>query len=643
MTHRRQRARALHQQEQQLAIERTQRMSESAKPPFDLSAQIRSLLDRCESGEVSAWWRLNVVLSAQSDGRLDGGELEPDLTLLPAWETCDSDIQRRLVRAARRYVMEQDPVAEGWLVPTKLRFWMGQRIGIHRPAFAGYRALMLLQRHDPEALSNLSEQVWRRWAPILVTFPSVPNEEVQETHDALMRSAYYYATDEIIASFVAQCRLQNRERGELHGLDRVTACWDERFSDAVLVAISRVRFRDSALQSLLTALVDHASPTVRAAADRMIRNRGRGKNSHSQAIIAAGVLLTRADDAGWPIVWPTLRRDGTFAREVFLSLQRFPTRGMSIGARLSDEQVADLFIYVATLFPFSEDPSELNGFVTADQYLAQWRNSLVSQLPQRRTPGAVEALRRVAEAFPDYFWLRLQLQEAEDLHRYNSWRPVSVETMFRLAADKSRRLVENGQQLLDVLIESLERLDQELQGETPTAPLLWNEPTIKGGKIFTPKDEGALSDYVKAHLERDLRGRGIIANREVEVRKGRGSSGEVTDVHVDAVVRRQRGEQYDPITAIIEVKGCWHRDVLRAMETQLTLRYLRDNQCRHGLYLVGWYMCSQWDGGDHRKGDTPRLTIEQARELFAEQAAEVSRRPDLGVQVRSFVLDVALR
>jgi hypothetical protein len=98
---------------------------------------------------------------------------------------------------------------------------------------------------------------------------------------------------------------------------------------------------------------------------------------------------------------------------------------------------------------------------------------------------------------------------------------------------------------------------------------------------------------------KDLEGRGVVFNREVEICRNRGASlGELTDIHVDALARSPGGEEYDVVSAIIEVKGCWHSELVTAMETQLTGRYLEDNPLRHGLYLVGWFSCDQWDGRD---------------------------------------------
>ncbi len=55
---------------------------------------------------------------------------------------------------------------------------------------------------------------------------------------------------------------------------------------------------------------------------------------------------------------------------------------------------------------------------------------------------------------------------------------------------------------------------------------------------FRPFDENPFSDYVKRFLDRDLKLRGIIANREVELRRSDGGNqGERIDIHVDAILK----------------------------------------------------------------------------------------------------------
>ena len=76
------------------------------------------------------------------------------------------------------------------------------------------------------------------------------------------------------------------------------------------------------------------------------------------------------------------------------------------------------------------------------------------------------------------------------------------------------------------------------------------------------------------------------------------------------------------------------------MKTQLVNRYLKDNQCQHGLYLIGWFNCNQWDDNDYRKKQTPKLSIDEAQKKFDAQANELSQQ---GMLIKAFVLNTALR
>lgn len=192
---------------------------------------------------------------------------------------------------------------------------------------------------------------------------------------------------------------------------------------------------------------------------------------------------------------------------------------------------------------------------------------------------------------------------------------------------------------MEVLLESLDRLEEKLQGETPMAPALWDQTD----KSYKPKNEDWFSDYVQQHLQEGLRERGVVLNREVVIRKGEGKGrGERTDVHVDAIVPGSTPEAYETASMIVEAKGCWNPELDTAMEGQLIGRYLKDNpQCSHGLYLVGWYNCDQWDDQDYRKKRSPNLSIDEARERFEEQAKMPSIEE--GVTVATKIIDTSLR
>ena len=143
---------------------------------------------------------------------------------------------------------------------------------------------------------------------------------------------------------------------------------------------------------------------------------------------------------------------------------------------------------------------------------------------------------------------------------------------------------------------------------------------------------------MKLHLESDIGGRGVIVNREVEVRRQPGSNlGDRTDIHVDAIAPSPRPEQFDRVTVIVEVKGCWNRELDSAMGKQLRDKYMRESSCEHGLYLVAWFNCDKWDPEDTRA--RPGMTVDEALIHFSRQAESTSSG---GIIIGAYVLDVHL-
>jgi len=240
------------------------------------------------------------------------------------------------------------------------------------------------------------------------------------------------------------------------------------------------------------------------------------------------------------------------------------------------------------------------------------------------------------------------LLEAQTLTRRRTWLPYSPANLLEVISESRVRLVQNAEQLLEVVIESLRRLEATFRDETPAWRDVWDRLPLtpsdtttstrrrrRRAFTFRPIDENEFSDYVKRHLQAHLGSRGIIANREVVIR-----SDERIDIRIDAVVRHTREEIDERLSLIIEVKGSWNPELMTAMQTQLVDRYLKDNHCQHGLYLVGWFNCNAWDSEDDRKRHTPHITIEEAQRVFDSQAAELSRHH---VNVKAMLLNAAIR
>jgi hypothetical protein len=206
-----------------------------------------------------------------------------------------------------------------------------------------------------------------------------------------------------------------------------------------------------------------------------------------------------------------------------------------------------------------------------------------------------------------------------------------------MGTDRNKRFVESSEQLLGAIVESLQRLQAELHGELAAVGDLWNND----GNEWWPKQEEDVSDYIVRFLRRDLVDRGIVLNREVQIRRGRRGEmpGQDTDIHVDAVPPENMQEShYGPVSVVVEVKGTWNDGLITDMEIQLRDRYLRNSGCRTGLYVAAHFKANSWRATDTRRAKSNRWNMDEICARLAEQAIALSG----SVVIRSFVLDASL-
>jgi len=592
--------------------------------------RIAVLLDRFESGDVSAWWRLNLAMTLEPDSEYYPDDFELDLRELPGWKAAADPTRARVVAAAKQYIIAADPETPTWL-GTKL--W-------HRPAVAGYRALKLLLAEAPASVESIPPNLWQKWAPTVLAYFPLMESEADGLDLELLKRAYSSSPESVAEALIKLIDKENKEGNYIFITRRVQCCWDERLAAALAAKVRDQNLNPTGMNCLLSDLLDHGVAEARAYAKSLIPVPSPTEGDERlRAVLAAATLLTHTEDAAWGSVWPAVVKDGQFGRDVFSRIASEHHDGGILAQRLSEDQLGELYVWLARQYPHAEDP-RFDGphAVGPREMLGDFRDGILAYLQSRGTNKACEALQRVAEELPELEGLSWTLAKARAITRQRTWVPPKPEDIIKLAGDSETRLVQSGDQLLEVLIESLERLEAKLQGETPAAQFLWDK--ISHG-VYRPKDENSFSDYVKLHLEEDLRQRGIVANREVQIRRGTGgASGESTDIHVDAVSPDGPGGAYDKVSVIIEAKGCWHPELETAMRTQLVERYLKDNQCQHGLYVVGWFNCPQWDPEDSRHKQAPKHDIAEARRRFEAQAVELSQG---AVRVKASVIDTALR
>lgn len=563
---------------------------------------------------------------------LTSGHIDRDTDLRESrgWLAAGPQDRLRIVDAAEQYLLRANSPTSAPL--DTLLTWSRADEG---PSIAA----ILLLHERPSALSALPEDVFLRRAPQILTRFIGFFEAPAEHKDAVAEVLNTRAPNECRATLLAIIDHPDAT----NNIYSLVALWENRLDDSLAHDVfERVRVAPAAGSSFTTLLGWLLRKNYEAAmhfVDALLQ-----QPADARCMPCAVVAIRQRPEVFWSQVWRLIQRDQAWGRQFFTEFLSFTDEGARLLPAITSEDAGRLLGWVLTAYPVDDDPSSEGGFVGPRDHIRFFRIALTEQLRQAGTREACAALRIVRDAHPECPWLSEVLLHAQAVERQSSWSPPTAGALRRLFADRRTRFIATTTQLLDVLAESLDRFAQSLHGELPARTTLWNQ--LPGG-TNRPKDEEHLSDAIARHFRIDLVERGTIVNREVQIRRREvaaaagGQAGQRTDIRVDVVRPAERGEP-TILTAIVEVKGCWHAEVRTAMADQLTARYLHENDCQTGLYLVGWYLCNGWDDSDARKGQVPWTTMEEAKNALRLQAAGLTT-PEKRPEIRAYVLDCALR
>ncbi|HYW06710.1 MAG TPA: hypothetical protein VE913_07130, partial [Longimicrobium sp.] len=392
------------------------------------------------------WVRAARELSRNDDGHVEHwATIEAGCT----WRLLDEVGRARVVAAADLYLRTYSPSV---VEPDD-----GEEMTWE--SWAGERALRLLGSVAPDRAAALPSGTWAEWGPLLFQNGLTSGgAEARARHDALLAHAYASAPGPLQDAAHALIVRDDREKRGLWELQFMEPLWDDRFG-AMLLGL----LREGTLTAVSSrALLEHDVDGAQAYAEGLLAGPlPRDGERRDDAVSTAAALLLKARDGGWRTVWPLMRRSRKFGREVVLAAAPHAFDP----DRFTEDQLADVFAWLTAEFPYP-DPWYVGVHTPSrDDEVRRWRRDILRSLRARITPAAVTAFERLRTQFPELEWLSHAVLDAREELRRASWVAPDVADLLSLAAHSDRRLIETGDQLLDLVIDSLLRFEGELQTE----------------------------------------------------------------------------------------------------------------------------------------------------------------------------------
>lgn len=562
--------------------------------------KIDELLSRFDAGEAVGFWYSVRLLTVAPGSQHFGAEFDPDVSGMPRWSALAEGTRERLVRGAERYLRE---------FPCNPGEWLDRPDIVHYPSAAGYRAMLLLLRVASDRVAELPASAWIEWAPVLASSTTaMANGAKWEDKLRLFELAGPVVVSPARDALIIWLNSAAAAGKRPYLANEAGYLWDDTLASTYL-ALARScdgDLREELVDVLARRGLDPLRPVLLDwLADQSDASRFR---------LAATTLVDVDLDRSWDAVKAAFGSDTALAEDVLGAT--LTVRGFASVDDVSAPVLADLYLWLRARFPPETDPTFDDAHVVGPrEEIGQWRDKLLRQLQNEGSPAAVLAIRRIVAALPDVPWIGRVLAAAEAALRRTRWTPTTLPELLRLAHDRRTVVIHSSAALARVVVSGLDEIQVGLTGATPASHYLWDTYTGR------PKTEDEVSDYLRNELDRALAGRGIVVNREVQVRRNRASGiGERTDLLVEAAA--STGPEASHISLPVEVKGAWNAELTTALEDQLVGRYMRDTSAEHGIFLVVWPDLAAWkDEADDRRRTIASLDRSDVESRLADQAA----------------------
>jgi len=583
------------------------------------------LTDPTRSNPVPAWRYARWLLLRSGNGQHNPYQIE--VTGGFAWQLADPRLQTRLTDLAWRVMQVAPPQ-----LPTRQphnSFATEQAVPL--------AALLLCQTECPQRLANWPAAAWQPWLRAIL-YGFLAEEQRRE----LFAVARLYHRRTVLRQVTGEADFWAQLTAESHGYVRLNQLLRE-IPDPVLWRLAlggvmRGHWPLSFSQQVLAQLLQLGFRPAELFREALFTQARTAPTWHILTFTALRTELEQAASAAtwWP-AWQRLLGLGLETARVLLQrLDGTPSWIAPLPADLSDEQLSELLRWSVLDLGISEEngPDDWRHHRRGRVRLRTFRNTIAKRLAERATPVAWNALRELAEQLAYPSWLAYHVDEARETYSRRSWQAPAPAQLLDFLRHAARRWPQSSADVLDLVLESLDRLQARLQGEPARAQDLWQQVAaqtgyriVRGNKVVI---ENRVTDYVQGFLNDDLERHLFSTQREVQLRAAAGGQrGQELDLYVQAVPLDTQGRPRvgERLLVFIEAKHHDNSEVATALQAQLVNRYLRQHEARTGLFLVYW----------HKPGAANELAA--LRQQLSQQAAQASAD---GLLLKSYVLDIRL-
>jgi hypothetical protein len=535
----------------------------------------------------SVWIGLNQALfindAREWANEWAGGMGSHEIEQSPGWMGSSEDERERIREIARRYLLDH---------PTEFPCSPNQST---RGAWAAFAAAWFLrvEIQEPGALQIAFVQK----CVLAVTWHFGADDAEAE----LTRLIYALNPQRCREAYRVKLEFDaGRDSGITLASRPFLTCWDSELTKVTeRFLIARVR-RPETIRSVLAELARVDLPGIpqiwRKLARRAIKC---GKAGVRRAAAASEPMINFFVEEYWDEVFSFLKANREVARLAILQSSSFghgddlkPTR------ELSENHLSSLYLFVYGLFSPSDpeeqwDDSGEPRSVTSRFDAARFRDSLVDRLVAKGNPAACREMRRVADsvAKEHRFWMKKRWLDCIELVRRKAWNPIGPEQLLEVARRRNAYWIENDDDLVLVVLESLDELQRSIRNSPAGDILDFWQYKRRGGRLSEqhPKAEVDVARKVYAWLQERLASRhSAIVHREVTIQWDQRR----TDIEVVIAARPQ--QRWPEMAAVLEVKRAWNAGVRLDPKRQLRDRYLKRTGRTRGIYVVSWFECSVW-------------------------------------------------